>query len=326
MTSSDIYFILSIDLPQEVLLKSSNERVSRDFLASKWGEYLYQKQAESSFLGIFEGQAIPATPLYDAGEAPADRNEVSKLKNSTMTFYFSTLEGTQSWKKHLEEVLNEKYPITIESKKNQDWNAKWREGFTGEKIPPFWTITPIWNAKPQSTSYEILMNPSLGFGTGNHETTQLCLEALGNIGDLKSKDVLDFGSGSGILSVGAAFLGAKVDSVEIDEMALQSAEECARLNKIEDKIKFSRYLIEQEKTYDLIVANILMSVLLEFSDKIVEKLTSSSTLILSGLLYENLEPTITAYQQEFQKKFKTRASFTVANKNEWYRLIFKIGE
>jgi ribosomal protein L11 methyltransferase len=96
--------------------------------------------------------------------------------------------------------------------------------------------------------------------------------------------MLDFGSGSGILAIGAARLGAVVEAVEIDALASAHAERNARANAVVDRIRHARTLEDTRGSFDFVVANILRSVLLEFADALVARLASRATLVLSGLV------------------------------------------
>jgi ribosomal protein L11 methyltransferase len=96
--------------------------------------------------------------------------------------------------------------------------------------------------------------------------------------------MLDFGSGSGIVAIGAARLGAGVDAVEIDAFAEAHAVRNARANGVSDRIRHTRTLEETRGPFDLIVANILRSVLLEHADVLVSRLARRATLVLSGLV------------------------------------------
>src|SRR6185437_14290065 len=150
----------------------------------------------------------------------------------------------------------------------QDWDARWKESFPGVEVPPFWHILPPWVDAPAERGgvRVIRLNPGAGFGTGTHETTQLCLRALAERGStrVRGRRVLDFGSGSGILSIGAALLGAQVDAVEIDPLALENSLENARLSHVENSIAFHEGLPDVPPGgYPVVLANILRPVLLE---------------------------------------------------------------
>jgi ribosomal protein L11 methyltransferase len=135
-----------------------------------------------------------------------------------------------------------------------------------------------------------------GWGTGSHETTQLCLQALRHFGRSTSR-ALDFGSGSGILSIALAQLGAEVDAVEIDPEANLHAARNARANGVEGRIRFMETLrpADPRSRYPMIVANILKPVLLDFADALIERLAPGGILILSGLVSTDIPGMIVRY-------------------------------
>jgi ribosomal protein L11 methyltransferase len=143
--------------------------------------------------------------------------------------------------------------------------------------------------------------PGSGFGTGTHETTQLCLQALGHPALLKritGQEVLDFGSGSGILSLAAARLGAsQVWGVEIDDLAIANARENASLNGLEGKVTWKLQLEEvpAQKRFPVILANILRPVLVEFVEPLLSRRASGGAVIVSGLLERDVEEVKSVY-------------------------------
>jgi ribosomal protein L11 methyltransferase len=171
-----------------------------------------------------------------------------------------------------------------------------RPPFQNIDIPPFWKIRRP--AQPASADgIPILLQPGPGFGTGAHETTQLCLQAIAYFAPRGESGfrMLDFGSGSGILSIGAARLGATVAGIEIDELALAHAEENARLNGVSDRIQNGRTLEDAPGLFAMIVANILRQVLLNFAPAIVARLAPGGTLVLSGLVSTDVPDVIARY-------------------------------
>ncbi len=107
--------------------------------------------------------------------------------------------------------------------------------------------------------------------------------------------MLDFGTGSGILAVAAAKLGATVQAVEIDESAIENAKDNAGINHASDRIHFARTLQDASGPFELIVANILRSVLLEFAHDLVDRLAHRGTLVLSGLVSTDVPEVSTCY-------------------------------
>jgi len=152
------------------------------------------------------------------------------------------------------------------------------------EIVPGWTIVSTQSAQ-KGGGRRLIIDPGPGFGDGTHETTQLCLQALAVLAPPGGPwRMLDFGSGSGILAIGAARLGARVDAVEIDALAGAHGERNAQANGVSDRIRHDRALEETRGTFNFTVANILRLVLLEFADALVARLAQNATLVLSGLV------------------------------------------
>lgn len=134
----------------------------------------------------------------------------------------------------------------------------------------------------------IFIEPGLGFGTGLHETTQLCLVALAERRRRGGRldRVLDHGSGSGILAIAAAVLGAeRVDAVEIDTSVHAAVLDNARRNKVDGRLHLSRDLAVAGDPYDVVVANIVATVLVEHAELLCSHVSRrNGELVLSGLL------------------------------------------
>jgi ribosomal protein L11 methyltransferase len=152
------------------------------------------------------------------------------------------------------------------------------------EIAPRWRIVSPGSPRDgEGTTLVIDSGP--GFGDGTHETTQLCLQAIAALAPRgRPWRMLDFGSGSGILAIGAARMGAVVDAVEIDALARAHGAHCARSNGVAERIYLARSLEEARGPFDFVVANILRSVLLTFADELVLRLAAAGTLVLSGLV------------------------------------------
>lgn len=175
---------------------------------------------------------------------------------------------------------------TIRRVGQEDWGRKWRENFTCIQVTPSLYIKPPWEEKPKAEGIVIDIMPRMAFGTGSHETTRLCLEFMQSVLEA-GNSVLDIGTGSGILAIGAAKMGAgQIEAVEIDADAIDNVYENAKLNDVADRIRVSLGSLEvvPKMKYDLIIANINRSVL----EKIVPKLDvythPDTRIILSGIL------------------------------------------
>jgi len=180
-----------------------------------------------------------------------------------------------------------------------DWVARVREGFRPFSAGSF-LIVPAWEADAASVAEArvIVVEPGLAFGTGTHESTRLCLAALeeraraGPLGD-----VLDVGTGSGILSVAAARLGARrVIAVELDEEALPVARRHAELNRAPvHLVRGDGARAVRPSVFDVVLANISAPLLAERAEELAGTTRGPGALILSGVLVEDLPALRAAY-------------------------------
>ena len=181
---------------------------------------------------------------------------------------------------------------------DQEWERAWMEYYKPMKFADRLWVCPTDQEQHESGTVCLTLDPGLAFGTGTHPTTALCLEWLASH-ELSDKLVIDYGCGSGILAVAAVLLGAKVaHAVDIDPQAITATESNALKNKVEDKIK--TYLPEQFTPFqaDIVLANILAKPLIDMAEQICALVVSGGSLVLSGILHEQAESVINAYQHE----------------------------
>jgi ribosomal protein L11 methyltransferase len=314
--------VLKIKVPKLVNLPSPPGEVDRDvFLQWIWAE-----MTSLGLEGVHEGTLLcddavasgiePQAFIVDSGEAPRDRDWVGELDEVQIELYFSSKEGAEQAQDLLQEITSLDV-LGIEDQPDRDWNAEWKASFQGIDVPPFWSVIPPWRQKISSNRKTLVINPGAGFGTGTHETTQLCLEVIGTRANTPGR-ALDFGSGSGILSIALALLGHEVDAVEIDPMSIDNSRENALANHVENRIHHSTSFPDQEtQKYPVIVANILKPVLLEHADALVSRLASPGLLILSGLIEPDLEPVRVKYTEAMH----TPPSQVLEN-GEWRAIVF----
>lgn len=259
----------------------------------------------------------------DSGEAPRERDWIGKQATEDAALYFWSAAQAEAGREFLHKH-SQLEASPVEEQLPQDWDAQWKASFKGVDVPPAWEIRPPWENGPITPGKQrLLINPGAGFGTGTHETTQLCLQAMlegVQSGKLKlvGRNVLDFGSGSGILAVGAALLGAAhVDAVEIDTLANDNAFENAKLNGVGARLTIQTEL-PPDPGYALVFANILKPVLLEFCPGICERVNAGRAgLILSGLVEQDVAPVTQAYQARLG-----RAPTRVLQLNEWRAIVW----
>jgi len=184
----------------------------------------------------------------------------------------------------------------IEDVEDQAWERAWMEYYHPMKFADKLWVCPTGQEQHEPGTVCLILDPGLAFGTGTHPTTALCLEWLASH-DLTGKTVIDYGCGSGILAVAAVLLGAKeAHAVDIDPQAITATQDNAIKNSVQNKIRC--YLPEQFSVFeaDIVLANILAKPLIEMSTQISSLVSQGGDLVLSGILEEQAESVICAYQ------------------------------
>ncbi|WP_311079075.1 50S ribosomal protein L11 methyltransferase [Paenibacillus polymyxa] len=185
-----------------------------------------------------------------------------------------------------------------------DWANAWKQYFKPLRVSDRLTIKPTWEEyEPASEEEKIIeLDPGMAFGTGTHPTTSLCLRTLESV--IKGgEEVIDVGTGSGILAIGAVKLGAKhVLALDLDPVAVSSARENTRLNGLEERITIKEsdllsVLNASDPTLGiqlpvkLVVANILAEIILLFIDDVYKALEPGGIYIASGI-WKNKEEVV----------------------------------
>jgi len=235
--------------------------------------------------------------------------------------YFSNLKNHQSF---LQKLEKHKILYQVEEKNgDEDWGEAWKKSYQPVTVSSTILVGPPWesekmNAQPHMTS--ILIDPAMAFGTGTHETTQISLCLMEEVIKIFSiHSVLDFGCGSGILGIYALLKGIKrCDFFDIDENCHTNTRINLELNHCNQSHSIL-YIEEIPKNakYDLVVANIISSVLLKEKVEILSHVKGDGFLILSGVLAESNE--------KFIGEFLTPKIdlLRVEQKNEWVGYLFK---
>ena len=172
-----------------------------------------------------------------------------------------------------------------------EWQTAWKEHFHVLRVGKRIVICPSWQRHtPKKSDIVITLDPGMAFGTGHHPTTQMCLQQLENLITSKTK-VLDVGCGSGILSIAAAKLGAEaVFGIEIDSTAHKVATQNVEENGVSHIVKTAIGTLPnnriQPKSYDIVIANITASVLIEIAPNLIKAMRPDGKVIASGILAE----------------------------------------
>ena len=170
----------------------------------------------------------------------------------------------------------------------QNWNETWEKSITPQHIGVFY-VYPSWlNEIPPQDTIPLIIDPKMAFGTGNHETTRLILSELPGVVQRGAR-VLDVGTGTGILAIAALKLGAELAlGFDIDEWSFVNAKENRDQNQVTERfdVRLGAFeTVDLVQRYDLVLANVNRSILLEMAKQICHHTAPGGSLILSGLLH-----------------------------------------
>ncbi len=183
--------------------------------------------------------------------------------------------------------------------KGRQWERAWMDDYEPIAINENLWIVPSFCTPPVADVVNIIIDPGLAFGSGTHATTFLCLQWLGRQ-PLQGKTVIDYGCGSGILAIAAAMLGAsRVYAFDIDSQALHATAENAARNNVAGQIEICRSDKSLPADADFIVANILLSPLLELTGRFSDLLGDGGKIGMSGVLAEQVASLAGVYAQRF---------------------------
>ena len=211
-------------------------------------------------------------------------------------------EAIQFLREHLNAASID-YTIDQSNVKEDDWLNNWRKFFKPMPVGERLLINPSWytDTDPQG---RLMMNidPGLAFGTGKHETTRLCMEALERY--VKGGErVLDVGCGSGILGIAAVMLGAEsAFGIDIDETAVRTANENAVVNHVDDKVHaIAGDLVDKVSgTYEIVVANIVADAIIALSASVSRFMTDDAVYIISGIIDTRADDVKNAIRDHFE--------------------------
>ena len=279
-----------------------------------------QDQGEDTFVeGVLDDLDIAfdylgdTTSIEEYESLGGDRSPLSLFKYSQPRLV--TLQ------KAMKRAFGEDLDVTVTAQDTQVWQDGWKESFRPVYADVF-CVYPPWERPEGIEKYiGVEIDPGMAFGTGQHETTQLCLSALYHVsqGDLAGKSLLDVGTGSGVLAISAKKLGyGFAVGCDIEEDAVTASAENSDRNGVEVALFQGSLPLEgvSEKRYDLVVANILGFVLRKLFFELSQSVAPKGRLILSGLLEEERE--------EFEALGKERGLVVVgaSSLSGWLQLTF----
>ena len=254
------------------------------------------------------------------------------IKKKEIQAYFAHSEDDASICKDVQRFLRAihgLYPNMRDSRlgwkilKDRNWNRSWRRFFMPQKVGAAFWVTPPWAAVPKRLDRHVItIEPGMAFGTGTHATTRGCMEFIEKAVDSLNAsefNALDVGTGSGILAIALAKLGAStVWAIDNDPVAVKVARKNLRRNGVHDKVRLQATSLNSIiGSFSIVVANLTAETILDLAHALEKKVVPGGFLILSGIL--------TAKANGVIHRFSS-AGFKVAGRKrekEWATLLFR---
>lgn len=264
--------------------------------------------------GIVLGEWQPETlSEYTTVKAyfPFDYEKIDELENKIQTQLKSYSESG------LNTGANE---VLINKVKEEDWANSWKKYFHVLPIGKNLVIKPLWeDYEPKENELVINFDPGMAFGTGSHPSTQLCMEKLEEIHNIIPKDanILDLGTGSGVLSITMSLLGFKnITAVDIDGVAVRASEENFKINDMSINL-FKGELKDCNDSYDFIAGNLLAEIIESLAQQISDKLKPNGYFMGAGIIKHKEESVKQALQNAGLTLLETRYH------GDWVLVMFK---
>ncbi|MBI2946948.1 MAG: 50S ribosomal protein L11 methyltransferase [Verrucomicrobia bacterium] len=263
------------------------------------------REAEEAVAALLEKLFEHAPSVYtpEASRKPLVTVYASKARRG----------GVRAWRTALGQGLQEiaqvgldirPAKITVTRVARQDWAESWKKYFKPIEIGNALLIRPSWSQRrPRKRQAVVILDPGLSFGTGQHPTTSFCLEHLVTFRQRGCRQsFLDIGTGSGILAIAAAKLGYEpVKAFDVDPVAVRVAKANAKRNRLLQRVSITRHDLSRlprrgSRPYDLICANLIATVLLQESGRILNRLRPGGRLVLAGILSREFSEVRRAYE------------------------------
>lgn len=275
------------------------------------------------YTDLLENEIVKQVGLIDEGLLNKDRNKAAI--HIYIDEYFD-IGVCYSYLKERFEELDVSYVFEEGIVDEEDYANAWKQYYKPFRVGKNIVVVPEWDNYKQNGNETILkMNPGMAFGSGTHETTFMCMEALQDYVRV-GHNVLDVGCGSGILSITALLSGAKnATAIDIDKNAVRITNENAEMNGVGDRLQgYYGNLLDLESEvstvirgnrYDMIVSNIIAEIVIRLSDLVDSMLTNGGFFILSGIILDKREEVL-------QALVRNKLSICeVREKNGWVCLV-----
>lgn len=272
--------------------------------------------------GVAIDQPVKLAADQDGGWIDPDQNVVVKT-------YIPVDEEAEEKRRLLEEAawhlgrLRHVEPLQVKVIAEEDWASSWKRFFFPHRVGKRLVIVPSWRRRAREPQDLVIrLDPGMAFGTGLHPTTRMCLAALEDLVQADDR-VFDFGCGSAILSIAAALLGAKrIEAVDVDQIAVEVAQENARRNKVARKIHVRKATVEPGvpvpgAPFDVIAANISTFILKNASAGLFGAIKPGGSAVLSGILETAADDVRATYEGAGWEHIETRSE------GDWIAMIVR---
>ena len=251
---------------------------------------------------LLELAGAAAVSLTDAGDSPL----LEPAPGTTPVWpqvrveaLFAQPVSIQRLTRTLSDTLGTTIALQTRPLDDGDWQNAWRQHWQPLRFGGRLTVAPAQDKPDDSADIVVRLTPGLAFGTGQHPTTALCLQWLANQ-NLVGRTLCDYGTGSGLLAIAAARLGAAhVYAVDIDPQAVEACDANARNNDIRDQLTIGTPDTVNNLAVDIVIANILSETLKALAPRLGRLVALPGELILSGILTEQAADVTAAYEPWF---------------------------
>jgi ribosomal protein L11 methyltransferase len=257
----------------------------------------------------FERAPADWSPFIDVFLAHGCENSLQTDSPPTLSSAVVDVEGTAAVVEALKSDLLAAGATGVQSRDlvEVNWEENWKQFFKPRRVGRRFVVRPTWESvELDKDDLEIVLDPGQAFGTGDHPTTRMCLELLEDA--VKPGDtVADIGCGSGILSVGAAKLGARrVVAIDIEPISVEVAKENAAMNGVTIEaivgvgvrsLPSSRWPTPDSATYDVVVSNIISATLIAIAHEIAQVVRPDGKWIVSGIIEANWPDVLSASER-----------------------------
>ena len=275
--------------------------------------YFEMRIIPNAFFDIFVSQIADFTSqALEECMIDGEKNIIlrtSKNLESTLIPYLNELSKNLNKINHI--PVHFKYNLS--KNETKDYIEIYKQSITGLECGDFF-IHPNW-VMPRDSKINIILEPSLAFGTGHHASTFMSIEAIVSCIKKENPSLLDVGCGSGILGLCAYKLGANVSLCDIDDLAINETKKNFLANNATITDLWLGSLESNNKKYDIVVANIIASTIIEQAKNLLSSLNNNAFLILSGILNE--------YAHLIKDRFKDLHLIEEKAKDEWITMIYQ---